>query len=54
MGCDGIFGMGRDGIFGMGLVLISKNDPNPKWDWDSMLKFGIGSVFENSVGINPK
>ena len=53
MGWDGMGSLGWDGMGslgwdGMGLVLISKNDPNPKWDWDSMLKFGMGSGIQKS------
>ena len=48
MGSLGWDGLGSLGWDGMGLVLISKNDPNPKWDWDSMLIFGMGSGIQKS------
>ena len=48
MGQDLWEGMEWDLWDGMGLVLISKNDPNPKWDWDSILKFGMGSGIRKS------
>ena len=48
MGSLGWDGMGSLGWDGMGLVLISENDPNPIWDWDSILKFGMGSGIQKS------